>query len=185
MPTLATGATNTHSRVEQAGFSLIEMLVVVFIIALASTVVVLNMPSASSVSTQQAEDLARDLQRASRESIASGEPLGLTTDGGTYMFLRYRDDVWSVHSEATALNDAGATAFQRTTMEINPLGDVVKDEDRARRNQDETDQPGLKPGLIFYPVGETTGAEILIQGPRGVVRITVEENADIRISRGA
>ena len=84
-----------RTRHAEAGFTMVEVLIVVFIIALMSAVVVMNLPAAKPEAVSRADALVRDLNRASHEAIVSGEPVALAVRGGAYRFERYRAGFWS------------------------------------------------------------------------------------------
>ncbi len=174
--TSATGANKRHPFVErESGFSLIEMLVVVFIIALASTVVLLNLPSSQGQSLKDADQIKRDLQRAHYESIASGELIGFVAHRFGYQFLSYSDRQWIARSNLREIDKDARSNLERTNLVVNAL------ETEADDREEDDSNPELKPDIIFFPVGEATGAALTLQSPGGDIRILVAEDAEITI----
>jgi len=78
-----------------AGFTLIEVMMVLLIIGLMSTAVLLTVPDKKPAAQDFTEKLVRDLNLASQNSLISGEPtgFGLTRDG--YVIYAYEDEHWS------------------------------------------------------------------------------------------
>jgi general secretion pathway protein H len=89
--------TSSTGRSSQRGFSLLELLVVIFIIGLMSGVAVLTLPSRGG------EELLREnravillaLRTARAEAVFSGRSLGLLWDGDKGRFLSRNADGWS------------------------------------------------------------------------------------------
>ena len=75
-------------RASESGFTLVEMMAVLFIMALVSGLVVLNLPDDPPPEEQAVRDLALDLNRASRMALADG-----------------RSRLWSVGREGWELSE--------------------------------------------------------------------------------
>jgi len=86
-----------HSRRQQDGFTLIEMLVVMLIMGLLLGLVsAIARPSERSPLRLEAERLAQLLELAVTEAQLTGRPIGWTSDGAGYRFARwFRDTGWS------------------------------------------------------------------------------------------
>lgn len=155
-------------RTQEQGFTLIEVLVVVFIVALASTVIIVSLPSSEKQTTVQAEKLLRELNFASRESIASGFPtaLFLTEDG--YAFKHFREQEWSPDIRSTKLSNNRFTPTRLALyLEDGPIT---------------VEQLDSKPVITFYPIGDATPASLIVEGEGPTLYVNVMDNAKIKIS---
>ena len=84
------------ARVEARGFTLLELLVVVILIALLATAAIIAMPS-TSVHDRQREEAQRLLGRldlAHEEAILQARSVGLYVAQDGYRFLWFEDDAW-------------------------------------------------------------------------------------------
>ncbi len=160
----------------EAGFTLVEIMIVVFIIALMSTVVIVNLPAGKPAAATRVDALHRDLTRAAREAIVSGEPLALAVRDGRYRFERYRGGYWSPAGAVAGGAGSGAGAV---TVEVFREGE---DRLQARRDSSRTGQPddSFERKLVFSPVGDATPVEIYVTD--GVYRrgLAVSSNGEIR-----
>ena len=83
-----------------AGFTLLEMMMVLLIIGLMSTGVLLAIPDKKPEAQNYVENLVRRLNQAAQNSMISGQPagLGLTRDG--YTLYSYDNEIWAaIHSQ--------------------------------------------------------------------------------------
>lgn len=81
-----------RGRDGQRGFTLLEIIVVVLLIAVSATFVVVNLErDTDTLARFEAERFARLIEQARDESIISGRPYALSvdTDRNSYEFLRY------------------------------------------------------------------------------------------------
>ena len=155
----------------EAGFTLVEMLVVIFIIGLMVSVVALQMGRQAPPAEKHAGELAKALTLLSRESILSGEATAWTVSGQVYGFERYRDGTWS------------AIEFRRTRLpEGTPEGLLVvpTSDNRARsaRSRGNTEPERF---VVFLPVGEATPVELDISGQRTLRRLRVDANGAVSV----
>ncbi|MEM0986504.1 MAG: GspH/FimT family pseudopilin [Pseudomonadota bacterium] len=158
------------SAQSEAGFTLVEILVVVFIVALMSAVVVVNLPAPKPAGLVRADEIARDLRRASQEAIISGEPIALSILDGRYRFERYRAGFWS---------PAGAVSAGREASTGRVSVEIIRDDAGNRRRNAPQDRTGdttaeFERQLVFSPVGDATPARVIISGSgdEWVIRVT-------------
>lgn len=78
----------------QAGFTLVEVMTVVFIIGLTSSLVILTMPERPSASERAADAFARDVRQASDRAILTGRVQGIDLVEDGYRFVEWRGDGW-------------------------------------------------------------------------------------------
>ena len=76
------------------GFTLVELMVVLFIIGLATTAVVLSMPEQGGSVEAEAERFAARAKAARDEAIVNSRPVVLLVDAGGYAFSRRRGGQW-------------------------------------------------------------------------------------------
>ncbi|WP_421792877.1 pilus assembly FimT family protein [Hyphobacterium sp.] len=87
----------------RAGFSLVEILVVLAIIALMTGVVYLTLRPAPDPARAAAEQMQLDLARAETLAVTSGEIIGVRVRRDGYEFLNFRNDAWGRMADQRAL----------------------------------------------------------------------------------
>jgi general secretion pathway protein H len=80
----------------RAGFTLVELLMVVAIIGLAAGAVVLSVPDPRPSVAEDAERFAARLSRAREEAILSNRPVAVETTPSGYGFMVFDGTGWSV-----------------------------------------------------------------------------------------
>jgi general secretion pathway protein H len=178
MQTLATGKNRAIPR--HAGFSLIEMLVVVAVVGLLSVVVVLTMPTSGGAAREDARRFAARAQVAAQESIISGKPIGLAVDDQAYRFYRFRNGEWQAADAAGPLVENHWD--EDVSLSVQPPMPAKSDDPEERQQQP------YVPGVIFNPIGAVTPFRVAVSAgsqryiiastPRG--DITLEEQSDAR-----
>jgi general secretion pathway protein H len=88
---LGTGAARRRA---EAGFTLIELMVVVAIMAVASTVVIMSMPDPRGSLLSEAERLAARAAAARDNAIVEGKATALVVDPAGYGFSQRQDGAW-------------------------------------------------------------------------------------------
>ncbi len=158
----------------EAGLSLIEIMVALFIIGLTTTVVVVTLPEAADPAVKVRDDLERQVSVLKRLSRTSGEAYGLDIENNGTRALVFRKGLWE---PADHLGEFGALKLE-PTMTLEPV-------ERERRQFENSrilipeDEP-LSPELWFGPSGIATGKDYYLTSKRSRVRIHVERNGDFR-----
>jgi len=137
MPTSATGTNR--------GFTLVEMLVVLVIISLLSSVVVLTLPTGGGSLRDDARALAAQLKLASQESIIRGAATGVVISPEGYAFYRLQAGKWTAFT--------GERVFQPRTWRKGVIADVARTANIAPRAPGE--EKAVLPSLVFDPTGVT------------------------------
>lgn len=91
--------TGARSRKLERGFSLIELLVVIVVIGLLSSVVVLTMVDPRGRITSDADRFAGRVRAARDSAIVSGRPMALWVSQTGYGFERRTDGAWQAMTE--------------------------------------------------------------------------------------
>ncbi len=89
MPILAIG-----SRADEAGFTLVELMVVMVIIGLMTAAAVMTIPDPRGRVTDDAEGLAARMVAARDLAIVGGRDIGVRIDGAGYDFSQRRPGGW-------------------------------------------------------------------------------------------
>ena len=87
MRTSATGA--------EAGFTLVELMVVIVIVGLMSAVAVMSAPGRRTLAAE-ADQFAARLTRAQEEAVLTNRPVGVQVTGQGYSFLTRTGATWAV-----------------------------------------------------------------------------------------
>lgn len=85
----------------QAGFTLVELLVVLVLLGVLGSAVALTLPTTASPLQRQSEALALQLARARDEAIIATRPVRLLLDGEGYRFERRDFEHWQQIDVAT------------------------------------------------------------------------------------
>lgn len=83
-----------HRREAATGFTLVEMMVVIFIVGMLATVVVLNMPSGSREVLADADRFAQRIAAARDEAVLESQPIALWVSASGYGFERRSEGAW-------------------------------------------------------------------------------------------
>lgn len=139
-----------HNPHSESGISLIEVMVVVFIIGLAASLVALTLPDRVSAEEKAAQVFAQTLQTAQDQAIMSGEPIGVSISDDGYTVQVWRRGQWRAVR--------GGDTFARGI-------DIKR---RLRRDETEIED---WPSLVLDPTGVTDGAVFDLTGPNDELTI--------------
>ncbi|MEM8988539.1 MAG: type II secretion system minor pseudopilin GspH [Pseudomonadota bacterium] len=162
--------TAVHKRVKTAGFTLIEVMAVVFIMGLMAGVVVLSMPREDTTLKDAARRFAADVKHAADESIVGGRTVGLSVDDRGYAFYLYEAGDWRAADVRRAWPQ-GVDVTYDDEIEGTPAG----------RRADEG-RPSA-PSLRFSPTGEATPFEVIFGRGGAEIRVGADANGDIHMGR--
>lgn len=147
---------------QETGFTLVETLAALSVMALMASVVVLTLPSSGAEFRSEVRQLAARLEMAAQESIVGGRPLGLVLSDDGYAFRRMRNGVWEEIASDRVFAPhrwADRTYFGLELNSFFPVEDASKNRETA-----DTDVPLLR----FDPTGLTSDFAIRLE--RGTVR---------------
>lgn len=141
-----------RNRANQAGFTLIEILVVLIIVGLLAALAVFNMVGSSQ--QRELESQVRDLyllmQTASEQAVLNNLELGLLFEEDGYRFVAFQDESGEWKPPAERMYRKRTLPEWLTVTQY-----VENDAPRLTSAEDE-----LRPDLVFFSSGETTPFEI-------------------------
>lgn len=158
-----------------AGFTLVELLVVLVIAGLAVGAVMLTLPDGSSPVATEAERLAARLTLAGEESISRGQTIGVILTGDGYGFARFYRGDWQRFEGDRLLGDRRFEDGVLVTL--------------TREGSDIPLKPALpaKPGervapvLLFEPFGAATPFRVTLSGDGAVATVTGDDAGQIEV----
>lgn len=134
-PPLATQPLRAPAGDPQAGLSLVEIMVTLSIIAVATTLILLTIPT-RHVFKQESDQLREALEQAANRASITGQPVGLIVDGGGYSPAIWQNGAWRVLESHQLPKDISIR------IDGKPPAVLEKGEDPA-------------PAVIFDPLGHT------------------------------
>jgi type II secretion system protein H len=173
------------ARARQQGLTLVEFLVVIVILALASTVVLLNAPPSRPEVREDAERFAARMQLAFDEAITSGENARVSIDAAGYEFQVLRAGEWANRKDDRLLSRARINA--RSVMSI-VIADGTNENARAlgveeRDVEDEEDDGAFL--ILLDPLGSQTPFRARFASPDGAWVVTVTDAASVSVKQDA
>lgn len=166
----------SHPRAAPQGFSLVELLVVLVIIGLMSSVVVLSLPERESDLDEAARVFAAKVVRATDESVMTGRPLRLLMTEAGYRFETRQQGDWVPASFGTSSDEVKLNAG------IVLSKDVLGAEAPSREARQSV--LGDQAAVYFLPIGEVTPFSVRLSTLHDVRRIDVSANGETRIDNG-
>ncbi|MHA7900617.1 MAG: GspH/FimT family pseudopilin [Henriciella sp.] len=146
-------------RDSERGMTIVEVLMVVFIIGLTAGIVTLTIPQRPTAEQASAQAFATILRTAQDQAILSGQPVGLRLTETGYDLVQWRRDRWVPHGRPEVLP---------RRLDITPIFEA-------------SDRPEGWPDLVFDPTGIVPSAEFQLRG-RGVrIDIALHENGEVAL----
>jgi len=161
----ATGLSTERGRIapgRAAGFSLIEILVVIVILAIMVGMVLISMGTLRSVDPVETEArrLTALLELLTEEALIQGRDYGVEFFADGYRFLSFDPDtgLWSVVADEAVLRPRDLEGGMRVALAVDGREVVVDAQDAARvRRQDE-----ITPQVAIFSSGEFTPFELFL-----------------------
>lgn len=172
-------------RIRQRGLTLVELLVVIVILALASTVVLLTAPPSRPPVREDAERFAARMQIALDAAIMSGDALRLSVDGKGYVFEVLRRGEWTPAEGAKILSRSD---FDSRTTALLEMSDASFNNARALgvEEADRTEEEEEAVRLIALdPLGAQPAFSMRFSSGDGVWTVTVDEAAEVSVKEDA
>ncbi len=162
----------------QSGFTLLELLVAVFIIALISGFAVLSLRGANldRQMEQEVERAGQLFRLAAQEAVTQARPIGVLVAEKSYGFLLAGADAWELE-QTGPFRPRDIPRDWRIECECTPPGTLqasgLSDEESAK----------LTPHFIFYPTGEVEPFDLIWRNAEGVARyrLTVSPVGEVEI----
>lgn len=130
-----------------AGFTLVELMLVLLIVGLASSAVMLTLPDGADELRREADQFAMRLQRAQEEAILGIRAVRVSADSRGYEFSSQRFDGWQALDDGPfkkvswrqGVRPVFEPGREQTTFRFEPAGDatveslvLVRDDKRLR-----------------------------------------------------
>ncbi len=159
----AIGSNAVRTGRRDAGFTLVEILMVMLVVGLASSVVIASVPQRASVIEAEAERLATILRASADQAIMSGRSVGVDINAelGTYTVMVRRGRVWVPTRQTRRLPNDMLIEFR--------LADPVDA------------WPEDWPEMYVDPLGGVTPGQIVLERSRDRVRLDVSAAGDVRV----
>jgi type II secretion system protein H len=161
-PTSATGASDPAGIVPERGFTLVEVMVALLVMALLTSAVLLATPDPGPRLGDEAERLAGRLAHARQAALSANRTVEMTLGAKGYAFREQRRGAW------VALDDG---PFEARAW---PEGLAVAVEGADGRN-----------AVRFDSTGGADPAVVRLAGRRGSASVSVDAQGEVRVDAGA
>lgn len=132
---------------DQAGFTLVELLIVIGILGLLTSLVVLSLPGGSGALEQDAQRFAARTAALRDNAILQSRPMAVQVTASGYSFLQRRDGSWNVLEDkpfrstnwspgiTTVMDKNGSLliSFESTGLPSEPVNVDLQFEEQQRR----------------------------------------------------
>jgi len=154
------------------GFSLVEIMVALFIVGLASGFIILSIPRTPTPLEADRIQLENALRTSARIATFSGEPQGILIEDLTVQPLFFRDGVWQPPRDVGSL-----TAFTLSEdVRVNMPG-----KDEPRFNTTEEEDPLVRPDIWFDAGGIATEKEFQLAWKASAYRFEVDRSGNVNV----
>ncbi|MEQ8736723.1 MAG: prepilin-type N-terminal cleavage/methylation domain-containing protein [Rhodospirillaceae bacterium] len=161
------------------GFTLVELIMSLFVIGLMTGAVVWTLPSGRTDVDKEAVRLAARLKSTAQESILSGEVLGVSVNNDRYAFHRFRRGQWLRLNDGAIFEDR--TLSPGVGVRLVPMGQAFMRLANEISSVSETGDFLDQPNLVFYPVGMNEPFQIMVSSEDGSVHVRGTASGDIQV----
>jgi len=166
----------SHVR-RSAGFTLLELMVVLVIIGIILTFAVLSLggDDIGELMEQETQRMVTLLDLASDEAVLRGEELAVLFSEDGYEFLVLYEDLWQKTEEDGLLKAYTLPADIELRLEIEgepPIltASAAKDEEAVDEDEDEDAEEVLQPQVFILSSGEMTPFTVILMSPQSRLR---------------
>lgn len=164
MPISIAGTVKPTRKVNQAGFTLVEVLMSMLIISLMTGIVVLNLPKDENPIVTQGQLLANHLRIASQSSMIENTPVGIAFTEDGYEAVKYVAGQWET--------------IEQFTFETKSLPQMELKQNGAKINLEEAYKNGV-PVIRYDTTGLATPFELSIDVYGDSIRIEGNANGEV------
>lgn len=143
------------AKSSETGFTLLEVLVVVFIIGLTAGLIVMNLPVRASNLQEEAAQLRRNVKVLTDRAILTGVPHALELESNAYRALQWQAGDWQ--------------ELQNVSREL--AGNVQLQVPRTRRGEEPV-------RIVFDPIGIPGEGELELQEAGQRVQVSLADLSD-------
>jgi len=151
-------------RHDEAGFTLIEVMLVVFIIGLSAGVVVLSLPERADPARQALDDFVKAVHLARDQAVLSGAPIGLSLSEEGYSLQSWQQGKWQEMRLSSRLGESLDVRLISHGSEVT----------RA-------DLPGNWPDLMFDPTGVGSSALLRVRAGGQAYDVSLTELGEVTV----
>jgi len=154
--------TRTARLSNQSGMTLVEVLMVVFIIGLTTGLVVLTVPDRRPNSDTISRQLTGLIEQARDQAIFTGQPVGLVLEEDAFDLAVWRDPAWVERGKPQALPQGVAVELTYNAV---------------------IERPETWPDLVFDPTGLVDPVNITVRGSRFDIELMIEASGEVVYAR--
>lgn len=179
------------ARAGQSGLTLVELLVVIVILALASTVVLLTAPPSRPPVRDEAERFAARLQLALDEAIAAQRPMRVKIDARGYAFEALQPETREQETPKDRWGPVAGAAglarrdFGRGVTVTTEIADAANDNTRELGDEDSADGSADEEKGVYAipldPLGAQTAFTLKFSNRDGVWTTSVDDGGKVTV----
>lgn len=150
-----------HPCRAQAGLSLVEVMVTLSVIAVATSLILLTVPNRSTHLRES--DLLRDvLERNAERALVTGQPMGLVVDHNSYTTAIWQNNEWSIVRGRRLPADMDILIDGKPAETADPEDPVV-------------------PDVVFDPLGHTEPVDIVLARHSHLTSLTLQPDGTVKV----